>query len=44
MVTAARQAVRFGALYAALGEFTGVLAEAAATERHLDPPPCFAKG
>jgi hypothetical protein len=26
------------------GKVTAVLAEAAATERHLDPPACFAKG
>jgi hypothetical protein len=31
------------ALYAALGSVTAVSAEAAATERHLDPPLCFAK-
>jgi hypothetical protein len=45
IVTAAGQAVRFGALYAARGEkVTAVLAVAAATEQQLDPAPCFAKG
>jgi hypothetical protein len=26
------------------GEVTAVLAVGAATERHVDPPPCFARG